>query len=254
MAEAIISGLLSQKLLSKNQIFVSDINKQRLVFLSQTYGVKTFESNQEALDSQGPVIIAVKPQHIQELLKEISPKIGERLVISIAAGITVSLLQDGLPEARIIRVMPNTAALVGEAITAISKGDSANDDDLKIAKTVFGAIGKVIEVEEELQNAVTALSGSGPAYFFYLSELLIEAGVKVGLSYEQSRQLSIQTAIGAGELLKADENPQKLRKMVTSPGGTTEAAIKSLEDNSLSDIVEKAVHKAYERAKELSDE
>lgn len=253
MAEAIFSRLITKSHFIPQEITVSDINEKRLDYLYKTYGVKTSRSNLGALDSEGPVIIAVKPQQVKEILEQIGDKVGNRLIISIAAGIKTTFLERYMPLARVIRVMPNTAALVGMAITAVSKGKKATKNDVDIAERIFGSIGQVVELGENLQNAVTAISGSGPAYFFYLTELLAFAGRQVGLSKEKSRQLAIQTAIGAGELLKTERPPEELRKMVTSSGGTTEAAIKSFIDDNLPRIVEKAVKKAYKRGEELSE-
>lgn len=252
MAEAIFSRLIKNGHFIPQEITVSDIDEKRLDYLYKTYGIKTARTNIEAIDSEGPVIFSVKPQQFEKVLKEVN-KMGERLVISIAAGIKTAFIERYLPLARVVRVMPNTAALVSEAISAISKGKKATGNDVDIAKRIFGSIGEVIELDEGLQNAVTAVSGSGPGYFFYLTELLAFAGKRVGLSRENSRKLAIQTAIGAGELLKTKKSPEELRKMVTSPGGTTEAAIKSFIGDNLPAIVEKAVKKAYKRGEELSE-
>lgn len=253
MAEAIFCRLISAGELVPQEVTVSDINIERLDYLYKNYGVKTSNSNVNALDySKGPIIIAVKPQQASQVLKEVGRKTDERLVISIAAGIKISLIEKYLEQARVVRVMPNVAALAGSAITAVSKGSRADTSDLEIVRKIFSAIGTVIEIDESLQDAVVAISGSGPAYFFYLTELLIEAGLGIGLDEEKSRQLAIRTAIGAGELLKTGKSPKELRKMVTSPGGTTEAAIKSLDDNKFSAIVKSAVQSAQRRAKDLS--
>jgi len=252
MAEAIFCRLIDSKELIPQEITVSDINIKRLDYLYKAYGIKTSRTNKAALDSENPVVLAVKPQQVSALLNEVSDKIGRRLVISVAAGITTRYIEKQLPRARVVRVMPNVAALVGTSIAAVSKGAKAKAVDVDITKKVFSRVGQVIEVKESLQNAVTAISGSGPAYFFYLIELLADAGSSVGLSKKHSRQLAIQTMIGSSELLKTEKSPEDLRKMVTSPGGTTEAAIKSFNENHLSAIVETAVQKASQRAKELS--
>jgi len=252
MAEAIFCRLIAGNELIPQEITVSDVDTKRLDYLYKTYGVKTARSNKAALDSDSPVVIAVKPQQVSGLLKDINKKIGKRLVISVAAGITARIIEKQLPQARVVRVMPNVAALVGTSIAAVSKGAKAKTVDAVVAGKIFSRVGQVIEVKESLQNAVTAMSGSGPAYFFYFTELLAEAGSSVGLNKKQSRQLAIQTMIGSSELLKTQKTPEELRKMVTSPGGTTEAAIKSFNTNHLSAIVETAVQKASERAKELS--
>ncbi len=252
MAEAIFAHIIAKDILIPQEINVLDISDSRLDYLYKTYGVKTAHSTASAIDSDEPVIIAVKPQDMETVLKEISKKPMKNLVISIAAGIKTEYIEKYLPNARIIRAMPNSAALVSSAISALSRGSKASKEDLEAAKEIFATIGEVIEVKEDLQDSITALSGSGPAYFFYLTELLEEAGVSIGLSKENSQKLATQIAIGAGGLLETGKSPKELRKMVTSPEGTTEAAIKSFEESKLSNIVKKAVQKARERSRELS--
>lgn len=253
MAEAIFSRLLEKSSFIPQEITVSDIDEKRLDHIYKTYGIKTCRSNIDALESEGPVLLAVKPQQIAKVLEQISDQAGDRLVISIAAGVKAAFIERLLPAARVVRAMPNTAALVGKAITAISKGSKATNGDVDVATKIFAAIGDVVPVDESLQNAVTAVSGSGPAYFLYLTELLAFTGEGLGLSRKDSRKLAIQTAIGTGKLLETENSPEELRKMVTSPGGTTEAAIKSFIDDKLLNVVEKAVKKAYKRGEELSE-
>ena len=253
MAEAILSRLISQAVLEPQNIVASDVDEDRLSFLKEKYKIKTTASNKEAIDHEGPIILAVKPQNISELLSDLGSDINNRLVVSIAAGINTEKIESYLPEARVVRVMPNTAALVGKAITAVSRGKTASDADIEAVKEIFKTVGETTEVEENLQNAVTAVSGSGPAYFFILVELLAEAGSSIGLNEEQSIELATQTAIGAGELLKTRKTARELREMVTSKGGTTEAALEAFQENKLSDIVIKAVQQAFTRAKEISE-
>ncbi len=252
MAEAIFSRLVSQKTINPDKITVTDVDIDRLDFLQEKYLVKASLINGQAITGADVIILSVKPQQIEAVLTEIGSQVENKLVISIAAGIKIAKIEDKLPEAKVIRVMPNTAALVGQAISAISKGGKATDSDIDIAKQIFNAVGEVVEVDENLQNAVTAISGSGPAYFFYLTELLAEAAASLGLSEILSRKLADQTMVGAAQLLKTKKTPQELRKMVTSPGGTTEAAIKSFEEDKLSDIVQRAVRRARGRSEELS--
>ena len=253
MAEAIFSRLISKAGIDPQNIIVADIDSERLAYLKKKHGIRIASSNEEAVGEPGPIVLAVKPQNMDELMTQISPKAGKRLVISIAAGVKTKKIEEQLTQARVVRVMPNTAAMVGQAITAISRGSRVSDEDVETTREIFSSVGKVMEIDEKLQNSVTAVSGSGPAYFFYLAELLAEAGKSTGLDEEQSLKLATQTAIGAGELLKTGREAKELREMVTSKGGTTEAALKAFQENKLSDIVRIAVQQALTRAKELSE-
>ncbi len=253
MAEAIFSRLIPKTGIDPQSIIVSDIDSKRLAYLKNKHGIRIASSNEEAVNEPGAIVLAVKPQNMKDLLTEISAKVGKRLVISIAAGIKTKKIEERLTQARVVRVMPNTAAMVGHAITAISRGSRASDEDVEATREIFSSVGEVMDVDEKLQNSVTAVSGSGPAYFFYLVELLAEAGKSTGLDDEQSLKLATQTAIGAGELLRTGREAKELREMVTSKGGTTEAAIKAFQENKLSDIVRTAVQQASTRAKEISE-
>jgi len=258
MAGALIKGIISAKVFSASDVMVYDIVQDRLDRLVEQFGVRATESSSNLVESADIIVLSVKPQNFAEVLEGIKGCVGkEKLVISIAAGVTTSNIAKFLPDAVIIRVMPNTPALVGEGATAIY---SRNADKKAVDSVVkiFAAVGKAVVVEkEELIDAVTAVSGSGPAYFFLLMEEMIKASVKLGLSEDVAKELVLQTAKGAAVLAgKADENkesPAELRKKVTSPGGTTEAALKVFAENQFNQLVSNALKAACDRSKELSD-
>lgn len=255
MAEAIISGLLGKRYVQSNSITVTDIRKERLSYLKNKFQIKISFTNIEAVNKADIIILSVKPQQIEEVIKEISSKINKRhIVVSIAAGITTKFIEKLLPKGiPVIRIMPNTPALVGAGAIAISKGKFAGASEMKLANKLFSSSGIVIELPEAKIDAVTALSGSGPAYIFYLSEILERTGIDMGLSKDISKILSRQTIYGAGKMLIEQNIPsEELKRKVTSPGGTTEAALKFLESNSFAEIFEQAVKRAMKRAKELA--
>ena len=254
MGQALVKGILERGIVEPSSIISSDIDKDKLRSAGSDLKVTAARDNKEAVREADIVIIAVKPKAVQGVLKEISDSVEpSKLVISIAAGITTDYIENTLgKEVPVIRVMPNTAVLVGEGMAAIARGKFAGEEEGKISREIFSAVGKVVEVKEELMNAVTALSGSGPAYIFAVMENLIEAGVREGLSRELARTLVKQTALGAVRM--ADRTVEKLstlREMVTSPGGTTEAALNVFKEKGLQDIIAEAVASATRRAEEL---
>jgi pyrroline-5-carboxylate reductase len=188
-------------------------------------------------------------------LTEISSAIDtSKIVISIAAGITTTFIEKSLTKgARVVRVMPNTPALVGEGAAAVAKGSCAKATDVKLTCAIFNAVGISVEIEEKLMDAVTGLSGSGPAYFFLIIEALIDAGLKTGLSRDLAKQLAAQTMLGAASLcLQSDKQPAQLREMVTSPGGTTAAGLKVMEEGNIRALIVATVEAATKRSKELA--
>ncbi len=254
MAQALITGILSKSLLDPDQIFVSDISEERLSFLKETFQVNTTQNNLDVAKKCNVLILAVKPQVIEQVLSELSKKVGSKhLVISIAAGITIERLEAGLKSGcRVIRVMPNTPALIQEAASALCKGKNATDEDLEFALLIFSNIGKAVVVPESMMDAVTGLSGSGPAYCFLFIEALIDAGVKEGLPRQVAQALAVQTVIGAAKLIENTSKPPCiLKEMVTSPGGTTIAGLYKLERAGFRGIVMEAVEAATMRSKEL---
>ncbi len=252
MAEALITGILSSGKLNSSDIIASDVHIERISELGNKYGIKTTSDNRKATSKQ-IVVLSVKPQNAKEVCTEISKNVENKLVISIMAGIRIDYIEGILSGAKIIRVMPNTPALVGKGISVIAKGKNATDEDINNAKQIMGSVGKVIELSEDNIDAVTALSGSGPAYFYWLTESLIEAGINMGLSEEDARMLAKETFIGSARLLdEKNEKVSTLIERVTSPGGTTEAALQSLSEDEVKELLIKAIEKAKERSQELS--
>jgi len=257
MAEALIKGIISAKVYEPSNVMVSDIREERLEFLAGKYEVKVCRDNKKLASRVDTVVLSVKPQNMNDILEYIKDSIGAvKLVVSIAAGITVEKIAAVLGDVPIIRVMPNTPALIGEGAAALYANEKAKvlvDETL----TIFSAVGKAVVVEEEgLIDAVTAVSGSGPAYYFLLMEEMIKAGVELGLPENTAKELVLQTAKGAGLLAsksdKTGESPAILRKKVTSPGGTTEAALNKFAEGNFGSLVSAALKRACERSKELS--
>lgn len=255
MGEALIRGLLAAKVVSVSQIIVTDVRAERRAFLAKTFGVRAISDNAEAAQAADIVLLAVKPQQMSDVLAGVkSVMSAAKLVVSIAAGVTTVRIERELGvQTRVVRVMPNTPALVGAGAAALAKGAYATDDDLTTAGSILGAVGIWVRVEEKSIDAVTALSGSGPAYVFYVAEAMIKGGVAAGLDEALAKQLAIQTIYGAAKLLlEGGEGPESLRRNVTSPGGTTEAALKVMSQHRLEEIFIEAIRAAEQRSRELS--
>jgi pyrroline-5-carboxylate reductase len=255
MAEAMVKGLLASPLGIKSEdLLMSDIRKDRLDSLNQTYQIRVSTDNPSIVRDADIVVLSVKPQNIKEVLTGIVSEVTEdKLVISIAAGVKIQTIQDllktGVP---VIRTMPNTPALVQAGATALAPGKWASQEDLQIAKTIFDAVGLTVIVEEKLLDVVTGLSGSGPAYVFLFINALADGGVKMGLPKEVALKLVAQTVLGAARLvLETGDHPAKLKDMVTSPGGTTIAGIHALEKGGLEGTLMDAVEAATLRSIEL---
>lgn len=254
MGSALIGGIVSQHLVDADRIIVSDALKRRLDELRKMYGVETSQDNKNVMKSSDIVILAVKPQNMPEVLEGVADLYHHRkLVISIAAGIPTRLIEGHLGEkARVVRAMPNTPALIGEGAAAIARGAHATDTDIEAACQIFEAVGIAVTVKEGLMDAVTGLSGSGPAYAFLIIEALADAGVNLGLGRDVALKLSAQTIMGAAKLcLTEKRHPAELKDMVTSPGGTTIAGLKVLEAGKLRATLMAAVEAAALRSKEL---
>lgn len=253
MGSTIIRGILKKGLYPPVEIITTDLRPERLKEIAKDCKIETTSNNQEAVERAETLILAIKPQTIDLVLEEIKPKVEERhLVISIVAGVRSEKIEAILPKARVIRVMPNTPAIIGCGISAFSCGRKTTKQDEERIFEIFGALGEVVKVEERLMDAVCALSGSGPAYIFLIIESLIAAGVKMGLSCDLSKRLVLATVEGSARLAKeTGEHPAELRDQVTSPGGTTAAALYVMEEEGLRGIIQKAVLAAQERAKEL---
>ncbi len=255
MAEAFIHGLLNAGLCLASDICVSDIRKERLAHLQQTFGVSVAETNNVCVGPSNLIIIAVKPQCISEVLAELSTmETGGKLILSIAAGITIATIEAALSEeAAVIRTMPNTPALIGEGISLWTRGRHVRDEEIEHVRSILRALGKEMEVKEDLMNAATALSGSGPAYVYYFLEAMAMAGEQLGFLPGQALAIAAQTMLGAVKLAETSgQAPEELRKKVTSPGGTTAAAVKVLEERKVKKAIVDAIKAACERAEELS--
>ena len=253
MAEALIKGLIQAQTLTTEQIRVAEPVDQRRQYLASTYDLKTVPSLEGFIDEAEVVVLAVKPQVMSSVLTILKGCHNNQLIITIAAGLPISFYQDYLGErCSIIRVMPNMGALIQKGASALCRNQHVTDDDLGFAESLFSAIGSVVIVEEKLMDAVTGLSGSGPAYVFSFIEALIEGGVKIGLSHAFARELAVQTVLGAALCLKeSDTHPAILRDQVTSPGGTTASGLYQLEAGGFKAIVIDAVESACNRSREL---
>jgi pyrroline-5-carboxylate reductase len=257
MAEALIKGLLHAQVVEPAQIAGSDPRRERVQELMQKYaGIHATAHNEDVLRRSEIVVLSVKPQILLPVCDQIAPHLKPRaLVISIAAGVPLSVIEARLPAGtRVVRVMPNTPALVGAGATAIAAGSHATDEDLATAKRIFDAVGISVVLDETQLDAVTGLSGSGPAYVFLIIEALSDAGVKVGLSRYNAQALAAQTVLGSAKLLlETGEHPGKLKDMVTSPGGTAIAGLHTLEAGGARTTLINAVEAATKRSRELGD-
>ena len=254
MAEALVKGLLRSGTAAPGDIVCSDRSEERGALFTQRYGVRFTRSNREAVEAAGLVVLSVKPQVMNKLLDEIAPSLDERkLVVSIAAGVPIAAIERKVGHGvRIVRCMPNTPALVGAGATALAAGEHATDDDLARARSLFDAVGKSVVVDEPLLDAVTGLSGSGPAYVFLMIEALSDAGVKMGLPRDVAQDLAAQTVLGSAKLLiETGEHPGRLKDQVTSPGGTAIAGLHTLEAGGLRTTLMNAVEAATQRSREL---
>jgi pyrroline-5-carboxylate reductase len=254
MGETLLSGLLRAGRRA-DDLMVGEKRAERAHELQERYGV-TVVTNLEAAEKADTLALVVKPQDMEDLLKEISPAVRPgQLVVSLAAGITTSFLETHLPAGvAVVRVMPNTPALVDEGMAAISRGSHCDEGHLLEAESLMASIGKVIRVPEKQQDAVTAVSGSGPAYIFFVVEAMIEAGVHLGLPRATAAELVVQTVVGSAKLLReTGEHPTVLREQVTSPAGTTAAAIRELEDHKVRAAFLTALEAARDRSRALAE-
>lgn len=253
MTEAIVSGLLNKSSIAKENITVSDISEKRLDHMQAVYGVKAEADNIKAIQNSNTIVLAVKPQVFPGIWNDLKEQVDVRcLVISIMAGIPSNAITLG-SNMRVVRVMPNTPALIGKGIAGVAPGEYANEDDTDFVLDLMEACGDAILVSEEQLHAVTALSGSGPAYIFYFIEAMAAAGKNLGLSKEHADILALATASGAAQMvIKENETPETLRERVTSKGGTTAAAIASLEEQQIKQAILTAMTAALHRSQELS--
>ena len=254
MGETLLSGLIraGRKV---DELLVGERRPERAAELEERYGV-TVLGNAEAAEKADTVALVVKPQDMEDLLKEIAPVVRPgKLVVSLAAGITTAFLESHLPAGvAVVRVMPNTPALVDEGMAAISRGSHCDEEHLVEAEALMDSIGKVIRVPERQQDAVTAISGSGPAYIFFVVESMIEAGVHLGLPRATASELVVQTVVGSAKLLReTGEHPTVLREQVTSPAGTTAAAVRQLEEHKVRAAFLVALEAARDRSRALAE-
>jgi len=255
MATALIKGLLAARLYRPEQVCASDVDAPKLAALRRRFRIRTTNDNAALVRDAQVVILAVKPQIIDAVLAQMRPAVTDRkLFLSIAAGVTTSRLQAGLGvPARVLRVMPNTPALLGKGMSVLVRGQNATAADERLGLRLLRAVGRAVAVQDErLLDAVTGLSGSGPAYVYLFAEALIAGGVAAGLSATSATELTLQTLIGAAAMLReTGETPEALRAMVTSPGGTTLAGLSELERRGFKDAVAAAVLTATRRSEEL---
>ncbi|GAB4311773.1 MAG: pyrroline-5-carboxylate reductase [Candidatus Sumerlaeia bacterium] len=265
MAEALIGGLIEAGVVARpDEIAASDVRPERLRELGQRFGISISQSNAGVLSRCATIVFAVKPQNMPGVLDEVAAAVGDRhLLITICAGVSTRFVERRIVAAqahrvntpcqpRVVRAMPNTPALIRRGAAALCRGAHASDEDLASAEAVFRAVGITVRLDEEHLNAVTALSGSGPAYFFRLMEDLIAAGEREGLPREAAAALVVQTAVGAAAMAaESGQSPAALREMVTSPQGTTWAALEVFKARGFSSIVADAIRAATARAAEL---
>ena len=258
MAEAMVNGLITASFIEARNILVSDPISERLEYMHSEYKVKTTSDNRELVQKSDILVIAVKPQSVKKILKNFADLVdGEKLIVSVAAGVPISLIEeilDGKSEKKVpvVRTMPNTPALVQEGVTAICRSEHVTKTEMKIVHRIFEAIGQTVDVEEGHIDAVTGLSGSGPAYIFMIIEALSDAGVKMGLSREVANILTVQTVLGSAKLAReSGKHPGELKDMVTSPGGTTISGLHALEEGGLRTTLMNAVENATRRSMAL---
>ncbi|MGE7918356.1 pyrroline-5-carboxylate reductase [Viridibacillus sp. NPDC093762] len=255
MAEAMIQGWVKEGVVSPNSIHIMNkSDRQKLNRIADAYGVQIVSDSREVVKVADCIILAMKPKDVIKGMEVLAPLLQEHTaVLSVVAGISIATIENSLGKRPIARVMPNTSATIGMSASGVSFNEQIDANLKQEFMTMLEAIGTVIEVEEDKLHAVTAVSGSGPAYLYYLVEAFEQAGIKYGLSREIVRSLAIQTIAGAAEMLKqSTEEPTELRRKVTSPGGTTEAGIKALEENHFKDAIMACIHDAEAKSRELA--
>src|SRR4030043_930568 len=256
MGEALIAGLLKAKFTIPEKIMAYDADGEKLRLVQKKYGIKRASGNNHLLSQCDPILLCVKPQSMKEVIEEMADFLdSSRLLISIAAGVPLYAIETyARKQLRLIRAMPNINVLVQEGASAIAPGNLATEKDLKLAKAIFDCVGRSIIIHEPLMDAVTGLSGSGPAYVFLIIEALTDSGFHLGMTRAQALPLVTQTVMGSVKLLSGTgEHPALLREKVTSPGGTTAAGLYKLEEGGLRKILIDAVIAATQKSKDLGD-
>lgn len=255
MATAIMKGIINSNWCSSENIFVSDKNEDALKLLKENYNVNTTTNNIEVVKNSKIILFAVKPFVLRDVLNEIKQYItDEHVILSIAAGISIKTIEEILGDIPVIRIMPNTPALVNEGMSAVCKGTYANSEHTKTAMEIFNSVGKVVKSDEKYIDIITAISGSGPAFYYYIINEIAKAGEKLGLDYETCLKLSAQTAFGSAKMImETDISPEQLIINVTTPGGCTAVGNDVLKEQKISDIlfdtIDKTAKKAYELGK-----
>ena len=254
MGTALIKGLINSGLYQSNQLLASDHNTEQLRKVSEQFGLKAHPSNKDLVRESTTIILAVKPQSIREVLAEVRDEVrDEHLMISIAAGIPLKMIHSIVGrDIALIRVMPNTPALIQKGVSALAAGKLATPEHMEMAGRIFGAVGETVVVAEEMMDAVTAVSGSGPGFIFKIMECFVDAGEKLGFDRETSLRLVVQTVLGAAHLaIESEKSLSQLREMVTSPGGTTAAGLAVFEKKGLEGLIHEVLEAACQRSKEL---
>jgi pyrroline-5-carboxylate reductase len=257
MGEAILSRLLYKKVAQPEDVVVSDIDRNRLKALGKRHGVRCVSDNREAVQGCDVVILAIKPQSLNEVLVELKGEIWKKqLVLSIVAGAAIKTISRGLGHSSIVRAMPNTPAQIGEGISVWTATEAVSQAQKEMAQAILAALGKELYVpDEKYIDMATAVSGSGPAYIFLIMEALIDAAVRIGLPRDVAKELVLETVLGAARLAQASgKDVVELRRMVTSPGGTTEKGLLQLEQGGIRALLAQAVQAAYDRARALAQE
>jgi pyrroline-5-carboxylate reductase len=255
MGEALVSGLLNSKSTTVNKLKASDVRKQRREHVKKAYGISCYLDNSELVNESDVIILAIRPRDMKAVLEQIRDALTiKHLIISIAAGIRTDFISNKLPiGVQIIRAMPNNPAMVGEGMTVLAPMTNVSKKNLQIANEVFSSIGKVVVLEERHLDAVTGLSGSGPAYFFLIIEALAEAAVNEGIPRDVAVLLAAQTCLGSAKMvIETGEKPDELIKRIATPGGTTVQGLAELEKGEVKSSFIRAVEKATKRSRELS--
>jgi pyrroline-5-carboxylate reductase len=254
MGEAMLSAVLDKHLTTVQSVTVSDVSPERRQYLAQRYDVVVTDDNRQAVTGADVVVLAVKPQNLAEVMTKLKGTlVPEQLVLSIIAGARLNTICQGLGHQTVVRAMPNTPAQISKGMTVWTTTSNVTAQQKEWAGSILGAMGHEIAVTDEDQiDMATAVSGSGPAYLFLFVEALIDAAAKLGLPLDMAQELVLTTIMGSGQLIEeSDREPAELRRMVTSPGGTTAEALKELEQGNFTDLIARAVRAAYERAKQL---
>ncbi|UCB56584.1 MAG: pyrroline-5-carboxylate reductase [Candidatus Omnitrophota bacterium] len=255
MGSALLRGIIARGYVKRANILISDKDRKKLTSLRARFKVSAASSNSQLIEKCNVIILAVKPQDAGAALQDVALPLKGKLLISICAGITTRKLQQQLGKVAVVRVMPNMPALISMGISALSGGKYATSRDKKIAASIFSCVGEVVEIKEGLMDAATAISGSGPAYFFYLAQKMIEKAGKLGIPKALAHELVVKTALGSVLLMDQSKvTPEFLRERVTSRGGTTEAAFNVFKKAGLDKTLERAFEAAAKRARELEGE